>query len=208
MNVKLGLISSYLMILTIFIFAITLISGNAWLSYFSSMIFSWGYVLFLCSLYDEIKKERKSVFFGGMAFSIMYATIISVVYFTQISTVANNAGPENVISVLDYSNIGSLFFNIDLLGYGLLSFSTFLVGVAIISVSKVDKYLKGLLIFHGIFLFPLILLPVFDVFNNIDEGSEVFGVLSLLFWCIYFIFIAILALVHFNKKHNKRVIFI
>jgi hypothetical protein len=141
-------------------------------------------VLLSCSFYTKTNSDRKSVSLGGVAFAIIYTTIISVVYFTQISTVANNAASESALRVLSYSNIGSLFFNLELFGYGTMSLSTFLIGIVMIPNNKTDKWLRALLVIHGIFLL-CIALPILNVFKDISESSTMIGSLISLFWCIY-----------------------
>jgi hypothetical protein len=198
-NNTLGFYSAISVGLTTLIFAISILLANVWVSYFICMILSWSYVLLSCSFYSKTNIDRTSVSLGGVAFAIMYATIISVVYFTQISTVANNTASESALRVLSYANIGSLFFNLELFGYGMMSLSTFLIGIAMIPKNRTDTWLKALLVIHGIFL-VCIALPILNVFKDSSAGSTMTGSLISLFWCAYFIPVAILAVKHFHKE--------
>jgi len=203
MNNKLGFYSAILVGVTTLVFAISILLGNSWISYFISMILSRGYVLLTCSFCTRTENDRKSVSLGGVAFAVIYAAIIDVVYFTQLSTVANKTASESALRVLSYSNIGSLFFNLELLGYGIMSLSTFLIGIAMIPKNKADKWLKALLMIHGIFLISSIALPILNVFKDGSKSSTIIVSLVLLFWCIYFISISILSAIHFRLELKK-----
>ena len=201
-NNTLGFYSAISVGLTIFIFAISILLANVWVSYFICMILAWSFVLMTCSFYSKTTSDRSSVSLGGVAFAIIYATIISVVYFTQISTVANNTASESALRVLSYSNIGSLFFNLELFSYGMMSLSTFFIGIAMIPNNKTDKWLKALLVIHGIFL-VCIALPILNVFKDSSSSSTIIGSLISLFWCAYFIPVAILAAIYFHRELKK-----
>lgn len=206
MNNKLGCYSAILVGLTTFVFSIAILFDNSWFSQFISLILSWFYVLLTCSFYKNTASDRNSVSLGGVAFAVMYATIINVVYFTQVTTVANNTASETALLVLSYSNIGSLFFNLDMLGYGLMSLSTFLIGIAMIPKDKTDKWLRTLLMIHGIFLISSLALPILNVFKDNSDSSNSTGSFALLFWCAYFIPVAILSAIHFQREFKKPII--
>ena len=84
----------------------------------------------------------------ALAFAVIYATLILIVYYTQCTTVANEKLSEGAAKVLDYSRM-RLMFNLDLLGYGIMALSTFFIGLTV--DSKTDKALKMLLLIHGVF---------------------------------------------------------
>ena len=44
-------------------------------------------------------------------------------------------------------------FNYDLLGYGMMALSTFFIGLSVQADSKADKWMKALMMIHGIFFF-------------------------------------------------------
>lgn len=199
MNKKLGFYSAVLVGITTLLFAISMLIGNLSLAYFVCMILSWGYILLTCAFYTETRDDRKSVALGGVAFGCLYGVLINVVYFTQLTTVANKTASENAIQVLSYQSLGSLFFNFDLFGYGMMALSTFLVGVSMVTKNKNDKWLKALLMIHGIFLISCIGMPILNIFKDSGDSSSFVGTIALLIWCIYFIPVAILSAVHFRK---------
>jgi len=202
MNRKLGFYSAALVGITTLLFAISMLIGSSSLAYFVCMILSWGYILLTCAFYTETIDDRKSVALGGVAFGCLYGVLINIVYFTQLTTVAHKTASANALQVLSYQSLGSLFFNFDLFGYGMMALSTFLIGVSMIAKNKNDKWLKALLMIHGIFLISCVALPILNVFKDSGGGSSFAGTLALLVWCIYFIPAAILSAVHFRKAMN------
>lgn len=200
MNKKLGFYSSILIVITTLIFAIAIITRNSSLSYFICILLSWGYMLLSCLFYTETVEDRKAISLGAIVFACLYGALINVVYFTQLTTVTYSELSENALKILWYESIGSLFFNLDLFGYGMMALSTFLIGISMVTKSKSDKWLKTLLMIHGIFLISGMALPMLNVFSSSLEGSDIFGIIALTVWCIYFIPIAILSAIHFKRQ--------
>ena len=135
----------------------------------------------------------------GMIFSAIYAVLIFLVYFAQTTTVRLEGLNEQAAKLLDYGQ-GGLLFNYDLLGYGMMALSTFFIGLSIKAESKPDKWLKYLMIIHGVFFISCFIMPMTGAFTNMgtgDNGSG--GTIALLFWCAYFLPIGILSYRHFGK---------
>ena len=77
---------------------------------------------------------------------------------------------------------------------------TFFVGLTINAKTKSDKWLKWLMIIHGVFFFGCFIMPMTGVFGSRSSGeTDIGGVIALEFWCAYFTPIGILSLVHFRK---------
>ena len=136
----------------------------------------------------------------GMIFSAIYAVLIFLVYFAQTTTVRLENLNEQAANLLDYGQ-GGLLFNYDLLGYGMIALSTFFIGLSIKAESKPDKWLKYLMMIHGVFFISCFIMPMTGVFTNMgtgDNGSG--GTIALLFWCAYFLPIGILSYRHFGKE--------
>lgn len=134
-----------------------------------------------------------------MAFAAIYAALIFLVYFAQTTSVRLDSLGEQALGILDYST-GGLMFNYDLLGYGMMALSTFFVGLTINAKTKSDKWLKWLMIIHGVFFFGCFIMPMTGVFGLRSSGeTDIGGVIALEFWCAYFTPVGILSLVHFRK---------
>ncbi|APF27781.1 putative membrane protein [Clostridium sporogenes] len=202
MNIKSGFYSAMAVTITTFLFAVGMIIGNDTASYFVCMLLSWGYILLTCSFAVEVTHERKALAYGGMAFACLYGVFINLVYFTQLTTVANKTASTEVLKILSYQSLGSLMFNLDLFGYGMMAISTLLIGIAINPKNKSDKWLKALLMIHGMFTPACVIMPMLNIFNShMGASGDFIGIIVLLIWCIYFIPIGILSTVHFKKNN-------
>ena len=135
---------------------------------------------------------------GLMAFAAVYAAIILLVYFTQLTTVRLNDLTQQAAALLDFQQCG-LLFNYDLLGYAVMALATFFAGLTIKPQSKPDKWLKYLLMIHGVFFISCLIVPMLGLFKA--GSSPWIGVAVLEFWCLYFCPISILSFLHFLKCH-------
>lgn len=202
MNKKIGFISSivmssavaiFLVCLIIALFVQNIVAEN--LSYGVCAILSWGWVATACVYSCYTKKEHTAAAKIGVATSIIYSTLISIVYFTQLTTVLYNSVDEKIIQAFSFVSAGSWLFNIDLLGYGLLAISTFFVGLTISTDTKYNKALKLLLLLHGIF-FVCMFVPILPI-PATNQGNG--GTIALIFWCLFFLPICILSILHFKQ---------
>lgn len=203
MNRKIGFISSIVMSSTIAIFLvcliIALIAQNKFtenLSYGVCAILSWGWVVTSCVYSCFAKKERIAAAKIGVAIGIIYSTIISIVYFTQLTTVLYKSADNVILQAFSFSAAGSWLFNLDLLGYGLLSISTFFVGLTVQAQDKANKVLKLLLMLHGIF-FVCMFVPILPLPSS-NQGNG--GIVALIFWCLFFLPICVLSTLHFKQS--------
>ena len=107
--------------------------------------------------------------------------------------------------MLDYRK-GGLLFNYDLLGYGMMALSTFFLGLSMEPDGKADKWLRALLLIHGVFFLSCFVMPMTGMFiglANSDGGNG--GTVALLLWCAYFLPVGVLSYLHFRKKREVSV---
>ncbi len=201
MDRKVGMYSSIVTLIAVVAFAFAMIIGNDFGSYLSSMFIAWGFVPMICSFASYGQNETKSLSYTAMIFSAVYAVLIMIVYFAQLTTVRHSVLNEQASNILDYKNFG-LFFSYDLLGYGFMALATFFISFTIQAKTKIDKWLKVLLMVHGIFAISCVIIPMMGVFNSSMSGGDIIGVLVLEFWCAYFIPICILSFLHFNNMNK------
>ena len=132
---------------------------------------------------------------------LIFLCNIFLVYFAQTTAVRLDSLNEQAMNILDYSR-GGLFFNYDLLGYGMMALSTFFVGLTIDAKSKADKWLKYLMIIHGVFFLSCFIMPMTGALSSMSNGgANIGGVIALEFWCAYFIPVGVLAFIHFGKDN-------
>lgn len=196
MNRKIGTVCSAINIIAVGCFALSMLIGNNFISYFSSMFIALSFVPMMCAYAYFSEQKRKLAGYVSSAFAVMYAVIILLVYFAQVTTVRLDNLTQQTSEILDFQQFG-LFFSYDLLGYSLMALSTFFAGLTVKTETKKDRWLKGLLLIHGIFFFSCLIAPVLGIF---EAGNESWiGIALLEFWCVYFLPISILSYLHFSK---------
>lgn len=190
------MICSVINITAVICFALSMLIGNNLISYFSSMFIAFSFVPMMCAYAYFSEQKRKLAGYVSSAFAAMYAVIILLVYFAQVTTVRLGNLTQQTSKILDFQQFG-LFFNYDLLGYSLMALSTFFAGLTVKAETKKDRWLKGLLLIHGIFFFSCLIAPVLGIFKAGNESW--IGIVLLEFWCVYFLPISILSYLHFSK---------
>lgn len=199
MNSLIPKIGAAIVTLTVFLFAVFLIVDFSFGYYLVCMFLPIGYIIMAAGFHHESIEEKRISATIGIVFSVIYAVLIFLVYFAQTTTVRLEDLNEQATKILDYGK-GGLLFNYDLLGYGMMALSTFFIGLSIKADSKSDKWLKYLMMIHGVFFVGCFIMPMTGVFTSMatgDNGSG--GTIALLFWCAYFIPIGVLSYMHFGK---------
>lgn len=199
MNRLISKIGAAIVTVSVFLFAVCLITDFSFGSYFVCMFLPIGYIMMSAGFHHESGEEHKVAANVGMIFSAVYAVLIFLVYFAQTTNVRLDDMNEQAMKILDFKR-GGLIFSYDLLGYGMMSLSTFFIGLTIKVKSRADKWLKYLMMIHGAFFIGCFIMPMTGVFSEMsDGGTSIGGVVALVFWCIYFLPIGILAFLHFKK---------
>ena len=196
MNKKIGMYSSGVNFIAVICFAVSMLFGFDFGSYFFSMFIAFSFVAMICGYAHFAERDVKLAGFVSVAFSIIYATIILFVYFAQLTTVRLNDLTHQAAALLDFQQCG-LLFNYDLLGYGVMSLAALFTGLTIKSQTKADKWLKYLLMVHGVFFISCLIVPMLGVFKA-DQPTWI-GIAVLEFWCLYFCPVSILSFLHFSN---------
>ncbi|MDE5732097.1 MAG: hypothetical protein K2H95_03565 [Bacteroidales bacterium] len=195
MNRKIGIYGSAVNSISVICFALSMLAGFDFGSYLSSMFIALSFVLMVCSYAGLADNTVKAAGYVSVAFASIYATIILLVYFAQLTTVRLSELTCQAAELIDFQRCG-LMFNYDLLGYGLMSLATFFTGLTIKPRTKADKWLKCLLMIHGVFFISCLVVPMLGVFRA--DNPAWIGVAVLEFWCLYFCPVGILSFVHFS----------
>ena len=199
MNKKIGAASSIVNLLTVLGFAVSMLLSFNFSSYLCSMFIAFSFVPMMCCFLHFAVPERKAAGYVAVAFASVYAAIILLVYFTQLTTVRFGGLTEQARVLLDFQQM-NLFFSFDLLGYALMALATFFAGLTICPKKKVDKWLRALLLIHGVFFISCLVLPILSIFQA-DSPAWV-GVVVLEFWCVYFCPVTILSFLYFQSKEE------
>ena len=200
LNKSIPKIGSAIVAASVFLFALCMLVDYPFGSYLVCMFLPIGYIMMTAGFQNECSDERRVSANIGLVFSAIYAVLIFLVYFAQTTSVRQETLTEQAIRLLDFQR-GGLLFNYDLLGYGMMAFSTFFVGLSMKADGTADKWLKYLLMIHGVFFIGCFIMPMTGVFSNMASGeSGKGGTIALLIWCIYFLPIGVLAYKHFSSK--------
>lgn len=200
MNKSIPKIGAAIVATSVFLFALCMIVDFPFGSYLVCMFLPIGYIMMAAGFQHECSDERQVAANIGMVFSAIYAALIFLVYFAQTTSVRQEPLTEQAIRLLDYQR-GGLLFNYDLLGYGMMALSTFFIGLSFEANSTADKWLKYLLLVHGVFFIGCFIMPMTGVFTSMASGETASGgTVALLIWCIYFFPIGVLAYKHFTRK--------
>ena len=193
-------VGSAIVTVTVFLFAVFLIINFSMGSYFVCLILPIGFIMMTAGLHNECENDRKVAANIGLNIAAVYATFIMLVYYSQLTTVNNEQLNEQAAKLLEFNKYG-LIFNYDLLGYGVMALSTFFTGLSMKPDNKTDKWLKALLMIHGVFYFSCTFMPMTGMFAKMSSGGDgIGGRLALVAWCVYFLPIGILSFLHFKKR--------
>ena len=199
MNKKIGLISSIIHLCSVIGFAFCLLINVSFGNYFFGICIAISFIPMISAFVAYSNPEYKSSAYTAITFSGIYCVFILLVYFAQITTVRLGILNEQAMEIISSQKFG-LFFNYDLLGYGIMALATFFIGLTIKSNNGLDKYLKLLLLIHGIFFISSFILPILGIFSNDIQQSNKIGPMIQTFWCFYFSIIDIFSIIHFRKK--------
>ena len=190
---------SAIVTVTVFLFALFLIINYSMGSFFVCLILPLGFIMMTAGLHSECESDRKVAANTGMVLAAVYCVFIMLVYFTQLTTVKNENLSEQAVNLLSMGKLG-LIFNFDLLGYGIMALSTFFTGLSMKANNKADKWLKALMMIHGVFYFSCTFMPMTGVFAEMSSGGDgLGGRLALVAWCVYFLPVGMLSYLHFKK---------
>lgn len=203
MNQKIAGAGAWIVTVTVALFAVCMLIPFDFGSYFVCMLLPIGYILMAAGFCSECGEAHRAAAHAGLVFAAVYAVLVSLVYFAQTTAVRLDPLNEQALQILDFTR-GGLIFSYDLLGYGMLALSTFFIGLTIDAKTKADRWLKWLMLIHGVFFFSCFLMPMTGAFRSMAGGeSNTGGVIALEFWCAYFLPIGILSGLHFRIRKGR-----
>lgn len=199
MNRTIGMASALGNAAMVLTFAASMLVGSPFLSYLSSMGIALTFVPMICAFSGAAGHARRTAGLTAIAFAAIYAGLILLVYFAQLTTVRLEALTTQAAQLLDFAQFG-LFFSYDLLGYGMMALSTFFAGMTIVPEGKGERWLRTLLLVHGAFVVPCLLAPMLGVFSPGMQGADWIGTVLLEGWCLFFLPIGMLAFRFFRRR--------
>ena len=174
LNKTIAKVGSGIVTVTVFLFALFLIINYSMGSFFVCLILPLGFIMMTAAFHNECENDRKVAANIGLVLSAVYCTFIMLVYFTQLTTVNNEQ---------------------------LTALSTFFTGLSMKAKNKTDKWLKALMMIHGVFYLSCTFMPITGMFLKMTSGGDgIGGRLALVAWCVYFLPIGILSFLHYRKR--------
>ena len=106
----------------------------------------------------------------ALVFAGVYAVLELLVYYAYTTAVRLDSSTNAALEIIGYGRFG-LFFSYNQLGYAVMALATFFIGLTIIANSRSDKWIKELLMVHGVFLRACFIIPILGLFhtNRIDD---------------------------------------
>ena len=86
----------------VFLFALCLLMDFSFGSYLVCMFLPIGYIMMTAGFYCESDEEHKVAASAGVVFSAVYAVLIFLVYFAQVTTVRLGDMTEQAAMILDF----------------------------------------------------------------------------------------------------------
>ena len=134
----------------VFLFAVFIVTGFPFGSYLVCMFLPLGCIMTAAGFRHESAGDVRVAADTGLVLAAVYAVPVLLVYYAQTTTVRLEELSEQAAGISDYRR-GGLLFNYDLFGYGIMALSTFFTGLSVRADSRPDRWLKRLMMVHGVF---------------------------------------------------------
>jgi hypothetical protein len=116
---------------------------------FSALLIAPAFLVLMASLHTYMPPRRKLWSLIALVFSIIYAVIIAQNYFLQMTVVRQNPLAFDLLT-MDPSRNDSVFWALEILGYGFMSFAALFISPAFQKVG-IENWIRWLFIANGIF---------------------------------------------------------
>jgi vacuolar-type H+-ATPase subunit I/STV1 len=109
MNRTIAKTGAITVLVTVVLFAVSMLFSFDFGSYFVCMLLPIGFIMMTAGFCTECSKDRKTAAYVGMVFAAIYATLILIVYFAQLTVVNFGTVNEQAMDILDFQKGGLLF---------------------------------------------------------------------------------------------------
>ncbi len=126
-----------------------------------SLLLAGAFATMMAALHQAAPSDRKAISQSALAFATMYATLVSLVYFVQLTLVGPRlaAGDMAGIEFLRFVPYRSFLFAVDLLGYSFMSVATLFAAFALPEIPAARA--PRIFLFANGLLLPFIALQMF-----------------------------------------------
>lgn len=140
-----------------------------------SLFLGPSFLAMMVSIHQSAPAEKKIWTHTGIAFAIIYTTLISINYFVQLTLVVPHMlhGETESVRFLLFKPFDSFLYSVDILGYSFMSLSTLFAAFAFRKTGK-EKSARLLFIANGLLL-PFIALQ--NYYHLLIWAASLWGVL-------------------------------
>lgn len=155
-----------------------------------------SFVVMIACIHYQAPRDKRIWSLVGLCFAVAYASLTTLVYYVQLSA-ARNYSAELLPFIF---TPGSVFFAVDMLGYGFMCLATWFAAGVFGSQDSLSLWIRRLAVFHGWLVFPTLIAPALLPSPSLSapEAHGVWGSLVLVFWCLVFAPLAYLVARHFR----------
>jgi hypothetical protein len=149
MNILVGRIGFWSAILATIFLAISGVTSSAsiyLISNISGFILTSIFLIVIICIYYSAPDDKKILGHIGLSFAIIYATMISMNYFIQLTFVQFGAFNTDIFSITDPQ---SMMMTIEILGYFFMGLSTLFIA-PIFQSGRLEQSIRWLFVFNGI----------------------------------------------------------
>lgn len=124
----------------------------------ASLCLAVAFVVMMVSLHYTVEETARPWSHLGVTFAVMYAVLVSIVYFVITTVVVpySDRGQADRVALLAFDDGGSFMQALDGLGYFFLSVATFSAAFAFSSVGR-DRWLRRVFLINGVLGIPILL---------------------------------------------------
>jgi hypothetical protein len=143
---RIGFWSAILVTIFLAISGITSSASIYLVSNISGFILTSIFLIVITCIYYSAPDDKKILGQIGLSFAIIYATMISMNYFIQLTFVKFGAFNTDIFSI---TNPQSMMMTIEVLGYFFMGLSTLFIA-PIFQSGRLEKLIRWLFVFNGI----------------------------------------------------------
>jgi hypothetical protein len=126
-----------------------------------SLLLAVSFVVLMVSIHYHASEDKKIWSHVGLTFATIYAVLISIVYYVQLTLVVPHLlrGDVENIGLLIFVPFDSFLYAIDVLGYSFMSLATLFVAI-VFTGGKLERFTRWMLIANGL-LVPFLALQMY-----------------------------------------------
>jgi len=124
-----------------------------------SLLLPIAFVILMVAIHACASEQRKIWSHSALAFAVIYAVLVSIVYFVELTVVIPRTirGEADQVALLSFG-FGTFMFAIDILGYAFMSLAT-LFAAPVFGGQGLERWIRWALLVNGL-LAPVIALQI------------------------------------------------